>query len=189
MRGLFMARLRKMKFLDIERYHNLLPARSIIPKKEVLKSQGNDEDGSITPLISLYFTIAMLMIFVIANAASTYIARRDLINATEAALSKAAQELDEFVYYYQVPIPSSIGGQLSLVPINCSDAGGTLSRELNMLYSREGFPELEILDFNCNGRVLTAEVQQRHLLPFAANVLGIDSFVNRVSITAISKYR
>lgn len=184
-----MARLRKMKFLDIERYHNLLPARSIIPKKKVLKSQDSDEDGSITPLISLYFTIAMLMIFVTANVASTYIARRDLINATEAALSKAAQELDEFVYYYQVPIPSSIGGQLSLVPINCRDAGGTFSRELNMLDSREGFQELEILDFNCNGRVLTAEVQQRHLLPFAANVLGIDSFVNRVSITAISKYR
>lgn len=184
-----MVKHRSMELREIQRDHNLLLDGISIRKQEVLQWHSNDEDGSITPLISLYFTIAMLMIFVIANVASTYIARRDLINVTEAALSKAAQELDEFVYYYQVPIPSSIGGQLSLVPINCSDAGGTFSRELKMLDSREGLKELEILEFNCNGRVITATVEQEHLLPFAVNVLGIDTFANKVSITAISKYR
>ncbi|NDH59026.1 MAG: hypothetical protein EBX60_12425, partial [Betaproteobacteria bacterium] len=57
-----------------------------------------DESGSISPLIMGYFVIAMSLTFMISNLASVYIARRELINLTEGALSKAAQELDEFAY-------------------------------------------------------------------------------------------
>ena len=37
----------------------------------------------------------MSSIFVVANVASIYVDRKELINVTEGALSKAAQELDE----------------------------------------------------------------------------------------------
>ncbi len=53
------------------------------------------DEGSITPLILLYFIVIMTSIFLVANIASMYIDRKELINVTEGALSKAAQELDE----------------------------------------------------------------------------------------------
>jgi hypothetical protein len=90
------------------------------------------EDGSIAPLILAYFSLVMAVIFLISNIASVYIARRDLINVTESALSKAAQELDEFVYYYRIPISEILGEENQRVPINCSDAGVTLQREMEM---------------------------------------------------------
>ena len=90
------------------------------------------EDGSIAPLILAYFSLVMAAIFLISNIASVYIARRDLINVTESALSKAAQELDEFVYYYRIPISEIFGDENQRVPIKCSDAGVTLQREIEL---------------------------------------------------------
>lgn len=147
-----------------------------------------NEEGSIIPLIALYFSIAMLMIFVAANIASTYIARRDLINLTEAALSKATQELDEFVYYYQPPVFDYLTGRDRLVPLNCSDAGTTFSRELVTLSFSNNGALPRIVDFNCDGRTLFAQVEQQHFLPFAVKVLNLYSFTNQVSVEAVSRY-
>jgi hypothetical protein len=94
--------------------------------------KSRSEVGSIAPLILAYFSLVMTAIFLISNVASVYIARRELINVTETALSKAAQELDEFAYYYRVPIPEFFGNDYQQVPINCSDAGVTLRRELEL---------------------------------------------------------
>ena len=148
----------------------------------------SSELGSITPLISIYFTIAMLLIFIVANVSSTYIARRELINLTEGALAKAAQELDEFVYYYQIPMPSILGGSAELVPLNCSDAGQTFAREIDMLHTSAEIETPRIVDFFCDGRLLGATVQSRHELPFAVKVLGLESFENRVTVEAVSEY-
>lgn len=159
------------------------------------------DEGSITPLIAMYFTIAMLGIFILANVASTYVARRDLINISEAALSKAAQELDEFAYYYQIPIPSMFSNGEMLIPINCSDAGLAFKRELFNSSSGKTYSEAyslrntssiieipEITEFSCDGRYLSARVKRRHILPFAANILGLDSFTNEVSIRAVARF-
>ena len=73
------------------------------PLAQLRKLIIEDEEGSIAPLILVYFTVIMSSIFVIANVASVYIARRELIAAAEGALSKASQELDEFRFtmHYQ----------------------------------------------------------------------------------------
>lgn len=160
-----------------------------------------NETGSITPLISIYFTIAMLAIFVAANLASVYTARRDLINTTEAALSRATQELDEYVYYYQIPTSLLVGGGEDLVPINCSDAGARFAREIQLLDSETALDSEKALDsnananaisisgFSCDGRELTASVERRSPLPFAVKILGVDSYTNRVSVKAVAQYR
>jgi hypothetical protein len=95
------------------------------------KREFKDGDkGSITPLIVLYFIVIMSSIFVIANVASMYIARKELITMAEAALSKAAQELDEASYYYSLPsIFPSGDSQGRAIPINCNDASTTFRRD------------------------------------------------------------
>ena len=176
-------------FFNSEKTNGVRKNLSLDVNKVRNTESGNREEGSITPLITLYFTLAMLAIFVIANVASTYVARRDLINLTEAALSKAAQELDEFVYYYQVPTSTLFGEDNQLVPINCSDAGRVFYRELQLLNTKDPLAIPEIIDFQCNGRVLKAEVRQEHLLPFATKVLELESYTNRIAVTIVSQYR
>jgi hypothetical protein len=94
-----------------------------------------DERGSITPLIIFYFSIILALIFLIANVASVYIARRDLISRSESALSIAVQELDEIRYYYGSPLTDfladdAISSRELRVPIDCGDASRIFTQSL-----------------------------------------------------------
>ena len=103
-----------------------------------------DSRGSITPLIIIYFTVAMLLIFVVSNVAAAYVARRDLTNRVEASLLRAAQEIDEFKYYYGGPTTEFLAqlaieeGKL-LVPIDCATAARTFRNSLT-IYSKSKDP-------------------------------------------------
>jgi len=158
-----------------------------------------DESGSISPLIMGYFVIAMSLTFLISNLASIYIARRDLINLTEGALSRAVQELDEIAYYYQVPIPEIFPGQSRAVPINCSDAGRTFSQEIALLakskldlYGRslnQVNGDIALKAFICDGKSLSVTLQQVHQLPFKLRVFGITEFTNQIEVSMESIYQ
>lgn len=164
-----------------------------------VSAQLKDEYGSISPLIMGYFIIAMSLTFLISNIASVYIARRDLINLTEGALSRAVQELDEIAYYYQVPIPEIFPGQSRAVPINCSDAGRTFSQEIALLanskldlYGRslsQANSDIELKSFICDGKSLRVRVQQVHQLPFKLRVFGITEFTNQIEVSMESIYQ
>ena len=155
-----------------------------------MRLQRNREEGSITPLISIYFVIVMISIFIVANVASTYISRRELVNVTESALAQATHQLDEMRYYYQVPIPSYLDGLKSqMVPIDCRDAATFFTRtiESNREVSSEDGP-IAVLAFDCDGRILRAKVQRSHNLPFSLPVLGISQFTNVVEVAVSSRY-
>lgn len=164
-----------------------------------VSTQLEDEYGSISPLIMGYFIIAMSLTFLISNIASVYIARRDLINLTEGALSRAIQELDEIAYYYQVPTPEIFSGQSRAVPINCSDAGKTFSQEVALiakskldLYGRsfnQANSDIELKSFICDGKSLRVGLQQVHQLPFKLRVFGITEFTNQIEVSMESIYQ
>ena len=148
----------------------------------------DDETGSISPLIIFYFSILMILIFLISNVASAYIARRELTNRVEAGLANAAQELDEFRYYYGSPLTDylaedSIRDGTLRVPIDCSEARFTFLKF--MLYGSNP-SELEV-QFKCDGFEIGADVTEVHQLPFQFRALGINEFKNRVS-AATSSY-
>ena len=164
-----------------------------------VRTQLEDEYGSISPLIMGYFIIAMTLTFLISNTASVYIARRDLINLTEGALSRAVQEIDEIAYYYQVPIPEIFPGQSRAVPIDCSDAGRTFSQEVELiaksklnLYGRsfnQANSDIELKSFICDGKSLRVSLQQVHHLPFKLRVFGITEFTNQIEVSMESIYQ
>jgi len=166
----------------------------------VMKVRGQlEETGSISPLIMGYFVIAMSFIFLVSNLASVYIARRDLINLTEGALSRAVQELDEIAYYYQVPIPDIFTGSHREVPINCSDAGKTFSQELALLASthldlygqrfNQASGDIALKAFVCDGKSLSVTLQQVHQLPFKLRVFGITEFTNEIEVSMQTIYQ
>lgn len=164
-----------------------------------VRTQLEDEYGSISPLIMGYFIITMTLTFLISNTASVYIARRDLINLTEGALSRAVQELDEIAYYYQVPIPEIFPGESRAVPINCSDAGRTFSQEVALiakskldLYGQsfnQAISDIELKSFICDGKSLRVSLQQVHQLPFKLRVFGITEFTNQIEVSMESIYQ
>jgi hypothetical protein len=156
----------------------------------VTNANPDSEEGSISPLISIYFVIVMISIFIVANIASTYISRRELINVTEAALAEATHQLDEMRYYYQVPLPNYWSGSNNqMVPIDCRDAATFFTRtiESNREDSSEDEP-IAMLAFDCDGRILRAKVQRSHNLPFSLPVLGISQFTNVVEVAVSSRY-
>ena len=131
---------------------------------EEINEEINDdmkEEGSISPLIFLYFVILMFAIFILSNISSAYIARRELINFTEEALAASSQELDKLRYYYQVPTPSWLGNPIGeAVPIDCNKAASAFQREL---------------EFSSQSRASKSESQNRQEPPCSSHKrAGVD---------------
>ena len=161
--------------------------------KEVILLNRSDfliEDGSISPLIIFYFSIVLFLTFIITNMGAAYISHRELTSRAEAALSIAAQELDEFKYYYSSPITENVAdisiqkGELK-VPIDCTDAN---NRFREILGIGQEYTNLVIRDFECNGRELFASIEEQRDLIFQLRFLNITSFHNRVSVATDSTY-
>jgi hypothetical protein len=115
-----------------------------------------------------------------------YIARKELIVTAEAALSKAAQELDETRYYYSLPSiipPGDSRGRA--IPINCNDASETFSREIAIMSFQR---EIEISKFECDGENLSASLNETSKLPFELPVFDTREFTNHVRVSVRSIY-
>lgn len=180
---------------------------TVIGKIQEITNENTNEEGSISPLIFLYFIFLMFGIFLLSNISSAYIARRELINLTEGALAASSQELDKFRYYYQVPTPSWLGNPLGeAVPIDCNKAASVFQRELELSSkSRESKPEsqnrnsesingeftgrINILDFQCDGKSLRARVIKEQELMFAIPIFGLETFSNEVEVGISTRYQ
>ena len=153
-----------------------------------------DEAGPIAPLISIYFVIVMVAIFIVANVSSTYIARRELINSVEMALAKASQELDEWRYYYRMPLPHSLTTKDSKnLPIDCGDAARTFSQEVELINDTRNDDSksgnvVSIISFDCDGRELRSQARSAHHLPFTLPFLSIKEFTNVVEVAVTVRY-
>lgn len=166
-----------------------------------------NEEGSISPLISLYFVILMLAIFILSNISSAYIARRELINLTEGALAASSQELDKLRYYYQMPTPSWLDNPLGeAVPIDCNKAAWVFQRELELSSQSQASKsesqnrnsesingeftgKINILDFQCDGKNLRARVIKEQELMFSLPVFGLETFTNEVEVGVSTRYQ
>lgn len=173
-----------------------------------------DERGSISPLIIFYFSVILILIFLISNVASTYIARRDLISRAESALSIAAQALDEIRYYYGSPLTDflandAIAAKDLRVPIDCADAAQSftealysissfgantsphriLPNESLSIQSSSGIAprhKVSIESIHCDGFDISVIVTEIHELPFQLRVFGITHYMNKIEVGTAS---
>ena len=148
-----------------------------------------DERGSISPLLIALFSILMILIFIISNAASAYVARRDLTNRVESALASGAQRLDLFAYYYGAPLTRFLAeesirsGELR-VPIDCEAAREVFER--NLFLEKIEFERGSVESFRCDGFEISAVVSEVIDLPFQARVFNLKSFKIEVSASTTS---
>ena len=161
-----------------------------IEQNEIEKSDIEKSDsGSISPLILGYFVILMSIGFLILNVLAVYMARRDLLAATEAALYRASSELNEQSYYLNParPLIATLRGQEARVPIDCQAASRTFAQELS---GNDGGRSTRIMieAFECNGEEISARTSRVEQLPFQLRVFNLTNFTNRVRAGVVSQY-
>ncbi|MCX6435141.1 MAG: hypothetical protein NTY21_03490 [Actinobacteria bacterium] len=123
-----------------------------------------NEEGSIAVLTLGLFIIAVSLTTLMTDIASIQIAKRSLTQASEAAVVRAVQSLDESIYYQ--------GANSSVVPIDCQMARIRVIQELG-LWMQSGIemlrPELEeiaLVDFYCLDNVVKISTTANAKLPF-----------------------
>ena len=104
-----------------------------------LRARLSDDNGSISPLIIVYFLITLIVIFIGINLSHTYLERRHLIFALESSLQRAAQEIDDLRYYtgYVDQNTRNFGsrGETTFLPINCEAARVVFAKEFQLQWT------------------------------------------------------
>lgn len=170
--------------------------------------------GSISPLIMGYFLILMSMIFLASNVISIYSERRELIAMTESALFRASHELDEQSYYLDMTRNTwnILNGRKPRVPIDCLAASRIFRNELEIERSEKRqsaakilgdasevqlagvqssdprIDSIDVVNFNCDGEQISAQVRRVSELPFQLRVFELTTFTNEIEAAVISEY-
>jgi Flp pilus assembly protein TadG len=158
------------------------------PRNQI-RELARDESGSLTLLISSLFLITLILSFSIIDIAGALVAKRQLINIGESAISRAAHNIDLTRYYSGEFTISGNGasgvgasGEKYLVPIDCSAASSALESEIAMSQLRQS--PVNILSFTCEGDVIRATITSQ-VAPLLALPILQGSVMNQfLNITA-----
>ena len=153
-----------------------------------------DESGSLTLFITSLFLLTLLLSFAIIDISGALVAKRQLVNIGEAAISRAAHNIDLARYYSGEFTISGYGasgvgtsgvgtsGEKYLVPIDCQAASNTLESEIAM--SQLHRSPVNILSFTCEGDLIRATITSR-IAPLLALPILQGSVMNQfLNITA-----
>lgn len=156
------------------------------------KKYANDEEGSISLLIIGLFVVTVATLLVITNIASIAIAQRSLVQASEAAVQRAVQNLDLKAYYV------GEGGMLSgilnnsdvPIPIECSSANSAISDELrhwnsaNTSLLRREIRDIWMSEFNCDGVSVGISTTAFAVLPLQLPFVNLKNIELHTSVGA-----
>jgi hypothetical protein len=127
-------------------------------KSEVQRylAEFKDERGSLSLFITSLFLLTLVLSFSIIDISGAYLAQRQLINMGEAAISRAAHNVDLDRYYAgdRVVAGSGINGVTYLLPINCSAAAQSLDSEISSIQLHGN--AIAVARFTCEGDVIRA---------------------------------
>ena len=143
-----------------------------------------DESGSLTLFITSLFLLTLLLSFAIIDISGALVAKRQLVNIGEAAISRAAHNIDLARYYSGEFTISGYGtsGEKYLVPIDCQAASLTLESEIAM--SQLHRSSISILSFTCEGDLIRATITSK-IAPLLALPILQGSVMNQfLNITA-----
>jgi hypothetical protein len=135
-------------------------------------------EGSLMPLSFGFFIIALSLLFVSININAAYSTKKELINLGEAAIQRAAHEMDTIAYYLEL-------NRFSFnkkMPINCPAASNKF-RELISQAQVSGYP-INIDKFDCSLFEISAEISISGVLPVKIPMLGSEN-IHNITISAV----
>ena len=152
--------------------------KSISAPGSNLKNRFKSETGSISVIVIGLFVITVASLMVMTDVSSIIVAKRSLVQATEAAAQRGVHTLDKSKYYQgkgnilTVPMAIATQREHSVIPIDCTRGGVEVLQELNSWSNDESdmkwhqLKGIELTSFDCDGSSLEISTRSEMKLPF-----------------------
>lgn len=142
-----------------ERIKASLSTRSQAGLSERMSARAKEELGSISLLIVGLFMAVLVLAMAILDISGNFLAKQELTQLGEAAISSAAHSIDLDRYYRsdRYFVRNSPKGPIYRIPIDCSLSFAKFQREISLSALR-GKP-ITILSWNCYKDSLAAQLQ------------------------------
>jgi hypothetical protein len=143
-----------------------------------LKERFKSDAGSISVIVIGLFVITVASLMVMTDVASLIVAKRSLVQATEAAAQRGVHTLDKSSYYqgkanmFTVPLAMATQRAHPVIPIDCTRGGVEVLLELNSWSNDQSdmkwnqLKGIELTDFDCDGSSLEISTRSEMNLPF-----------------------
>ena len=158
-----------------------------------MRGKVKEETGSIAVVVIGLFVITVASLMVMTDVSALVVAKRSLVQATEAAAQRGVHTLDKSSYYqgkaniFTVPLAIATHRPHPPIPIDCGKGGVEVLMELNA-WSRDQsdmkwrqLKGIELTDFQCDGESLFIETQAEFTLPFRVPFTSTDSVFLKAS--------
>lgn len=142
------------------------------------KERFKSEAGSISVIVIGLFVITVASLMVMTDVSSIIVAKRSLVQATEAAAQRGVQSLDKGKYYqgkgnmFTVPLAMATQRAHPVIPIDCTRGGVEVVLELNSWSNDQSnmkwhqLKGIELTNFDCDGASLEISTRSEMNLPF-----------------------
>jgi len=152
----------------------------------------NSDTGSISVVVIGLFVITVASLMVMTDVGVLLVAKRSLVQATEAAAQRGVHSLDKNAYYqgkanmFTVPLAIATKRPHPVIPINCARGGIEVLMELHSWSTDETdmkwqqLKGIQLTDFQCDGQSLSIQTRSEVILPFKVPM----SATNTVFLTA-----
>jgi hypothetical protein len=171
-----------------ERYQQVRKSISVLGFNQVrksisalgfsLKERFRSEAGSISVIVIGLFVITVASLMVMTDVSSIIVAKRSLVQATEAAAQRGVHTIDKGRYYQgkgnmsTVPLAIATQRAHAVIPIDCTRGGIEVLLELNSWSNDETdmkwhqLKGIELTNFDCDGSSLEISTRSEMNLPF-----------------------
>jgi hypothetical protein len=162
------------------------------PLQDRTSNRVHSEEGSISVVVIGLFVITIASLMVMTDVSAMIVAKRSLVQATEAAAQRGVHTLDKSEYYqgkgniFTVPLAVATGRDHPTIPIDCTRGGVEVLLELNSWSNDQSdmkwrqLKGIELTEFSCDGKSLQISTRSEMKLPFKLPFASTDS----VSLTA-----
>ncbi len=153
----------------------------------VMFKRFKDERGSISVVTIGLFVITVASLMVMTDVSALIVAKRSLVQATEAAAQRGVHTLDKSEYYqgkgnmFTSPMAIATQREHPVIPIDCSRGGFEVLLELNSWSNDESdmkwqqLKGIQLTSFSCDGASLEISTRSEMKLPFKVPFTTTDS--------------
>ena len=146
-----------------------------------------DESGSLSVVIIGLFIITVASLMVMSDIASVFVAKRSLVQATEAAAQRGVHTLDESAYYvgkgnmFTAPLAALTARPHRSIPIDCDRAVFNVMLELHNWSNDDGAMKrnelkgIVLTDLQCDGTSIEISTYAEVVFPFRVPFTRMDS--------------
>lgn len=177
-----------MALLNMTKFRDKLQKMSCNSKSLTDKFRSfADDSGSIAVIVIGLFIVTVASLMVMTDVSTVIVAKRSLVQATEAAAQRGVHTLDKAAYYqgkaniFTVPMAIATDRAHPTIPIDCNRGGFEVLLELHS-WSNDNtdlkwhqLKGIQLTDFQCDGQSLAIATRSEVNLPFKVPFSAIDS--------------